>query len=82
MWPGLVMNKKSWQTYIKPTFISNYFLSGFSSDALVFDDLCSCEILLSSLENLNVDTSSTTPKNTMNFISFDFVDYSFKSQII
>lgn len=82
MWPGLVVNKKSCQTYIKPTFLSNYFLSGFSSDELVFDYLYSCEILLSSLENLNVDTSSTTPKNTMNFISFDFVDHSFKSQII
>lgn len=77
IWAGLVLNKHSCQTYFKPTFICNDFLSRFSSDELVRDEFCLRQRLLmleimTSLEKINVDRSFTTQKKKIDLIFLRF----------
>lgn len=77
IWAGLVLNKHSCQTFFKPLFICNDFLSRFSSDELVRDECCLHQRLLklkliTSLEKINVDTSFTTQKKKIVIIFLRF----------
>lgn len=77
IWAGLVLDKHSCQTYFKPLFICNDFLSRFSSDELVRDECCLHQRLLklklmTSLEKIYVDTSFTTQKKKIVIIFLRF----------
>lgn len=75
MWARLIMKntlvKLTLNQLLFATTLFRNFLQMNWFATYIRDLACSCGILMSSLEILNVDTSSTTLKKTMDFIPSD-----------